>query len=520
MTAVDARRASTSDPPAGPGWSWRDAAAMLALVALVPVVHDGSTYFRPAYWLDESWVAVSVKAPLADLPDVNGPTPLGWTLLLRAVPATDGLRVMSLLGLVAAVVLAYCLGRAAGGSGRWPGVMAGVAAGASVLLLPVTQLLHDLKPYASDAAMAIGLLALASWAERTRSPRRLAVLGGAAVGGLLVSHVAAIVAAAVMSGLVLEPLARRHWRAAAESLAAGAATAAGLAAVYLVVTARTRTNSLDAYWAAYLPAADADLPAYLGLRMSELRPQLGLPWPVFLGLVVIGVVVVARRRPATATGTALVPVVLLGLGLTGNYPLLDPRTSAFVFVLGAAFMGIGVAGAGTALGRGRVWVTAVVIAVALSGFAAANREWWRVDTRNGEGAVIAEDVRAQVRHVQANRRPEDVILVSEMGVFGFGYYWDADEPSFVATSEFATRFTLGYPDRSNIVIARGRDESSIVAALSRAERGAAGSGGRIWVVRTHVSVEEQAAWTRALAGQPVTTLYVGVEPLLVLTEPG
>ncbi|MCW2930204.1 MAG: hypothetical protein JWM19_1166 [Actinomycetia bacterium] len=41
---------------------------------------------RQPYWLDEAWVADSVRAPLSQVPRLASSTPLGWTLLLRLVP--------------------------------------------------------------------------------------------------------------------------------------------------------------------------------------------------------------------------------------------------------------------------------------------------------------------------------------------------------------------------------------------------------------------------------------------------
>jgi len=61
---------------------------------------------------------------------------------------------------------------------------------------------------------------------------------------------------------------------------------------------------------------------------------------------------------------------------------------------------------------------------------------------------------------------------------------------------------------------------SIVDALARARAEIAlepaGAPGRIWIVRSHASAHEILEWRHALAGDRVTTVPVGPEPILVL----
>jgi len=54
-------------------------------------------------------------------------------------------------------------------------------------------------------------------------------------------------------------------------------------------------------------------------------------------------------------------------------------------------------------------------------------------------------------------------------------------------------------------------------AAARAEIGAEGGGahGRIWIVRSHMIPVEVRAWHRDLAGDQVTTIDVGHDPVLL-----
>ncbi|MEK8107833.1 hypothetical protein NKG94_27590 [Micromonospora sp. M12] len=88
------RSDSSTAPATRRRGSSADWVAVAVLLALVPVVHDLKTALTASYWLDEAWVALSVRLPLSDLPVVTSSTPLGWSLLLRLVPDTDYLRVV------------------------------------------------------------------------------------------------------------------------------------------------------------------------------------------------------------------------------------------------------------------------------------------------------------------------------------------------------------------------------------------------------------------------------------------
>lgn len=60
-------------------------AVVAALLLLAILARRPGYVLSQTFWLDESWVVDSVRAPLGQLRLVTSPTPVGFTLLLRAV---------------------------------------------------------------------------------------------------------------------------------------------------------------------------------------------------------------------------------------------------------------------------------------------------------------------------------------------------------------------------------------------------------------------------------------------------
>ncbi|WP_238013234.1 hypothetical protein KZZ52_28195 [Dactylosporangium sp. AC04546] len=502
-----------------------DGCAMLAVGALLMLAHPVAPLLREPYWLDESWVVLATKARLADLPLVTSSTPLGWTFLVWLLPPAGQVqRLVPWLFLAVSAVAAYGVARLLGWTRRTTAVTAGLGAAAAVLLLPAQQQRHDLKQYTADAAVGLLLVLLLAWAERSWSPRRLAAAGAATVLGMLFSHAAALVGAAVLAAMLGAALWSRQRARQLHAVAVTGLAGLGMAAVYLTVDRANRNESLVGYWDGYFPAV-ADLPQYLRLRLDELQPALGVPWPILVLLAGAGVATVAwRRRPATAAALALLPVIAVAAGVTRSYPLLDLRTSHFLLVLWVATAAIGLVGAADLLAgllEGRLrrpWAAAVaaaVVAVAVAGYAVANRtEVWQQSRVN----AADEDVRAQVRYVAGHRGPGDVVLVNMSGQYGFAYYWPANRPQFVRGGVQATGWYVRYRPEDRIIVAADRDHRGIVGALDEARR-LAGPGGRVWLVRSHVQPAEAALWHEALAGWHADVVTVGPEPVALLVPP-
>ncbi|GAA4460322.1 hypothetical protein [Phytohabitans houttuyneae] len=511
-----------------------DGAAVLILLALVPVVHRVGPMLRAPFWLDEAWVAMSARGSLRQALDLTGPTPVGWTLLMRAIPG-DGperLRWLPFLFLAASVPAGYALGRLLGWERRAYAVLAGLTGAAGALLLPAQQVRHDLKQYTADGAIAVALLALAAWAESRWSYRRLAVFAGCAVAAMFFSHPALLVGGAGLGAFVLVALHRRARDDLRVALRVAAAGWLVMAACYLTVSRRGQIESLETYWDDYFLSftSGPSLPSYLGARLDELGDLFGLPWPVFALLAAAGVATMAKTgRPVAAATMAALPAGVVVAGYLRAYPVLDQRTSHFLLVASAVSAGIGVVGAArlaaSLLQRRRPGVTAAVAAAAVTAFALANAGWFRYYAPPGiyprqpdafAAGYLRYDIRDQVRYVEAHRRPGDVVLVNSWGNFGFAYYWRPDAPTFVRDTDFGNGWAAGYRDSARIVVAAERDEPALADALARAESLLA-PGGRIWLVRTHLEFFELAGWQEALRDRPVEWIPVGPELLGLVT---
>ncbi|MEV4134237.1 hypothetical protein AB0J72_18950 [Dactylosporangium sp. NPDC049742] len=500
-----------------------DAVAVGALLAAVPVVHRIGPALDAPYWLDESWVALAAKAPLADLPWVTASTPLGWTLLVWSVPGGGQLqRLIPLLFLAGSVLAGYAFGRCLGWPGRGWAVAAGLAAGAATLLIPAQLVRHDLKQYTAEGAVALLLLAMTAWLESAWSRRRLVLLGAGVVAGMLFSHPAALIGAAVLGAVLLTSAVGAPRGRLRDTALVSAGTAAAALLVYVVLDRPNRNDALAGYWSGYFPTVGG-LPSYLGTRLAELTPALGAPWQLVAAAAAVGVVAVARlRRPATALALLLIPVIVVAAALAGVYPLLDQRTSHFLLVVAAAVAGTGLVRTAADLtghlpartrARTRSVVAAVLVVTTVSAYAIANSGALLRPPAPGDPG---EDVRAQVAYVASHRRPGDVIAVNMSGQFGFAYYWTEDPPLLRRGGPMATGWYVSYTAGSRILVATGRDTAAVADLVAAAER-LAGAGGRIWLVRSHVNADERAAWQAALAGGVVDEVTVGPEPLATLT---
>ncbi|WBC14306.1 hypothetical protein O7600_24865 [Micromonospora sp. WMMA1998] len=518
--------------PPGPRPILWDSIALLALLCLLPILHDVRTMLIAPYWLDEAWVALSVRFPLHDLPVTTSSSPLGWSFLLRLVPDPDDLRLVTLVFQGLAVVAAYAFGRSMARPTPGRGVVAGAACAAVVLLLPAQQVRHDLKQYTADAAVTVGVLALVTWLEQRWSRRRLRVLTAVVAASMLFSHVTAIVAPCAFGGLLLVTAARRQWLRLVEVAVAGLNAGLILTAVYVGISMQGRNGPMQQFWAANFPRV-TELPGYLGGQLDTLMPVVGAPGPVVVGLLVAGTLTLAKRdRPAAAIAVVLLPVVATIVGVAGIYPLLELRTSHFLLVTAAAVAGIGVAGladvtadlACRGLPRVRPAVlAAAVCAVLLGGYAVGNSRWYRFDG-NESGlyytAISVTDVRSATEYVAAHRAPDDVVVMNNAAWYGFAFYSRQDTLRLVAPHGNTVGWWVEMPGRSDVVVVPGHDTTAVRASLQQAVETAArrGDGGRVWLIRSHVIGDEVDAWREALSAYRVDQVTDGVEPVVLISR--
>jgi hypothetical protein len=509
----------------------QDGIAIAALLAFYFVVHDVKLVLTAPYWLDEAWVALSVRFPISELPLLTSSTPLGWTFLLRLVPDSDYLRVVPLAFDLLVVVCAYVLGRLLAWQTRLHGTIAGVACGLAVLLLPAQQARHDLKQYTADAAVTLGLLVLAAWTERHWSRKRLGVIVAFVAVGMLVSHVTAVAAPCTIGGLVLVTALRRQWRRLVEVLVAGAAAGLVVGIIYLGISSRNQSQSLQTFWAANFPTLRG-LPAYLDHQFYLLELFLGLPPYLWVALIAAGIATLAwRGLGGVAIAAVLLPLAAIVLGVAKIYPLLEQRTGNFLLVTGTALAGLGVAGAAIALATlARRLVprlpavvptiaAAVACALVIGWYGVYNDRWYRFDGNEWwhYSSIAIEDSRSATAYVAANRAPNDVIVVSFSGRYGFTYYWHEDP---IVLHEYPN--TVGWdaivPSNPGIVFIKGESPEAIREGLDAGIRLAAerGGGARVFLIRSHIIGDEVAAWKSVLPDYQVEQVTNGVEPVVLV----
>jgi hypothetical protein len=512
---------------------------VLVPALLVLVVHDVAYILRAPFWTDETWVAATTRFALSKLPETTSSTPIGWSLLLRVVTVggTQDSRLMPLAFAGAAVVAASWLGRGLGWRVREAPAAAGLLAGLAVLLVPGMLVRDDLKQYTADACLALLALAVTSRLERDWSRRWLAALSVTVWGGMLFSDGVAFVGIAAFSAVCLVQLARRDWRRLAEAAVAGAVTAILMAVVYEAFDARAVLPGLTYsphFRNFYLPVSlgwHASI-SFVHLRFGYVRAYFGFG-PVWLTglLFAAGVVTIFRLgRPATAIALAALWPEMLLVSALHKYPFLDERTSTFLFAVTAATAAIGVAGLCSLL---RPWlkgaVAAAVAVAAVAAFAVHVQPYVR-----GHPIPAAHgDILTQTEYVAAHAAPDDVILVNLSSNWGFAYYWPIGRPSIRPDDAVLQEYEAYYPNQPRIVVALNRTSAAVSAALSRAVARAHAEAAaqahaqvhpdaciRIWLVRTHVSPSELAAWDAALAQHGLELRHIGTAGLSVVQTGG
>ena len=471
---------------------WLDAVLLVPLLVLAVVARRPGYLLSHAFWLDEGWVADSVRAPLHQLRMLSSSTPIGWTLLLRLVPdmgPPERLRMLPLAFGVASVVAAYLLGRQLGR-------VQAVAAGLAAALAPSMLRNHSLKQYSADACVTVLLLWLGGRLASRWSRWRLAAFCLACPPAVLLSHVTVFVSVAVLGALWLQALAGRRWRRLGWVTAAGLAVAGVEGAAYLAFADAGNGAIMQRWWAADFVPVEAGLgtaASFLGARSADALERVGFgPWPLAAALAVCGLVALWRARlGVVAAAVGILAAELVVAGALDRYPFLDERTSVFFTSLLTVCAALGV-------GSAIAW-SARRLTTAPLGIAAAVAACGLLLPAARAGALHPmppSTVRQQVQHVLAHRQPGDVVVVGAGASFAFGYYWP-ERPTFnPATARTAVLFQVDYPGRDDLVVVDQKDARTIGDAMRLA---AARSGsGRVWVVLADAG-DRSPGWRPAIA---------------------
>jgi hypothetical protein len=476
--------------PPKPSQLWIDVTLIAMLLPLAVVARRPGYLFSHAFWLDEGWVADSVRAPLHQLRLLTSSTPIGWTLLLRLIPNVgppERLRALPLAFGVLSVVVAYLLGRQLGR-------VAAVAAGLAAALAPTALRNHSLKQYSADAFVVLLLLWLTARLDAGWSRRRLLALCLACLPLALVSHATVFVSAAVLGALAVRALADRRWQRLAWIVGLGLGVAAVEAAVYLTFAAPGDNPAMQRSWAGDMiplgrglgPAA-----AFVATRSADTFAGIGFgPWPLAGAVVTAGLVALWRLRlPTVATAVCLLAAELPVAAAAQRYPFLEDRTSLFFTTLLTVCGALGIASL-IAWSARRPLTVPLGVAVAVGAgallFPAAHAQAMQ--------PMPPSSVRQQVAYVLAHRRPGDVVVVGSAASFPFAYYWP-ERPTFAPTTvATAVLFQVDYPGRPDFVLVRGRRPALIDNAIRQAAAHA--NSRRVWLVLSEAG-DRNPAWSQA-----------------------
>jgi hypothetical protein len=491
-----------------------DALLVVGLAAATFFVHPVGYLLHHPYWADEGWVATLSRAPLREYFTLSSSTPPGWLLLVRWAPlGDDALRLVPLLFAAGSVVLAYVFARTLPWGSELAARGAGFAAGAVVLLAPISLVRHDLKQYTSDAFFALVLFVLAARLEAGWSIRRLAVFSIVAVVVLPFSTTTTFVSVALFGGLLVAGLVARDWDRVRAVLLAGAGTGVAVGLYVGLAVVPYVNPALRGYWASmYLAGSPGHMLGEAWRRLRLHAHPLGMHELVFVALLVVGVVALTRmRRPGTALAVPILWGVMFVAGAADRYPFLDQRTSHFLLIVSLAVVAIGFTGCIVFLATKSQTIAVVACVVAAIAFVSGTRHYVR------ERGIPNEDLRSQVRYVAEHRAPSDVVVVSYMSNYGFAYDWPGADVDYRDDPISTNGFLTSVKNVPNLVELSDRTDEATLEGMQRAvelaRAAAAGaSPGRIWVLRTHLSPLEDVAWTNALDA-------LGLEPEVVPVGP-
>jgi hypothetical protein len=511
------------------GWDRYDTAIVVLAAVATIFAHPFHQLMSHPFWLDEAWVAVLTKAPLSQLPGMTSTTPIGFVALLRWMPGSGLQRGrLVVLGFSAlTVVMAYVLSRTLGWKRRSTARFAATVTAFAVMLMPASLLRNDLKQYTCDAFCALALLALAARAERLQTRRALLWLGAAAVAAAPFSSTSLFVAIAVFAGLLAAALLDRSWRRVRAILVIGLLTGALLAAYIAVAVAPNLSPKVHGYWDNFYLAGSFPHVMYLvWSRLGLLENYLAMPPAVFIGLFVIGIVVLVRLG-ARALAFAM-PLLWLEMGVIGRletYPFLDLRTSQFLLVTSMFVVALGAVGIVIAVTRLPLWADKPVRMVAAAVVGGVLAVYFAIGfvPHLRDLNIPGEDVRTETQAVAMHLRPDDVLLVNQSGNFGFAYYWPHAKVAFhhdQSGQGFSTR-VIGLGNALYVPTRYAPDvRESMSKAVARWK--AAGPESRLFIMRSHVTNHEEDAWQQALRDFGLVDRELVVkagDPLLVIEKP-
>ena len=331
----------------------------------------------------------------------------GGELIFRAVPLLCGLAVLPLF---------YVLAK------RW--------LGAGTTLLPLGLLAlnphhvyysAELKPYATDALLAVGAIALIDVLLKARPAVKTALAGALlGAGGMWVSNATVFLFAAAGCVLGARVVRARTLREAAYGVIILTGWAVSFVALY-VLSLRTMASAtiLLASWkGSFAPRPWHSWTFLLWIRntvVGMIRHPLGLGWPV-AALLILGAGLIGTYRKDRARGlfAGMALAVTFLAAVLGKYPF-EGRMLLFLLPLLLLLLGQGVAWWYQLLLRYHKVAAAAVVAVLLLGIA------WPL--RQSAAALYpAQDNRQVMKFLCQHFRPGDRLVLNNEAQYAYWYY--------------------------------------------------------------------------------------------------
>jgi hypothetical protein len=493
-----------------------DACLAVAVALSVLLVHDVRYMLTHAFWVDEAWVADTLRARIGLTSSLASSTPLGWAYLLRLVPF-GGLQRARLVPL-AFTMLAAATGYLFGRELRLTPYVTGILTGAAVLLSPAMLVRDDLKQYTAEAFLTTALWLLVARIENEWTRRRLIVIAAVGSAGLFFANTVIFIGVAAMAALAFECLVKKQYRRLFEVGCASAGMLVVSGAIYLIFVRPQVTTILTNDWNPnYMPTHSVSAAVTFLRRelVENLVPYLGFgSLAVDTALILAGIgALLWLRRYALAVMFPVTLVLVIAASAARKYPFGDLRTSTFWLVNAPLLMAVAAATAAHLAGRADRRLPLVVAVVALVIWVPATNPYIR------SRLIPNENVRAEVDYLDAHYRPGDVVIVDYAASYGFSYYWPRANPSYPRDIVGPNVHVAAYPGVNWMIVMRDRQPVDVANALAQARAKIAaepaGSRGRIWIVRSHLGPPERRVWHRRLAGDRVTVIRVGPEPILL-----
>ena len=452
----------------GLGWVRRHEWSLLVAVAVVGAVARSGGFSSGTLYRDDAWVALTTRVPLGTAARMVVTTP-GFVLAERVwigwFPHTVWLdQLPTFLASVAGVVV---VGRLA----RWWGLSAPaslVAAGIVALALSDVQYATRVKPYAFDLLGACLVLWLAERVRRD-GPRGAVSLAIASVAVCAFSLTPVPLVVGIWVALGVEAMARRTL--SVRLVAAGAATALGLVALWLAVrggiSPRLRSSWDGYYLVVTSPHAFAHSARTIvdGLvaGVGVTTPSLGLHGlgtldrVALLALFVVGLA--AWRRQLLSLAALAAAVVL---SIPSLVPLGTGRTDAYLY---PAIAMVVAEGATIAWHLARRASRAVAVAVlcgslAVAGLLGVDRVVHRPGYPGGNFAVVAGVVQRGLAH-------GDLVVIGGTARWPWSYY-DVRHVRIVHADLYNNGYTTLSDNPRVVVIPGSAIEGGYLAASRRA----------------------------------------------------